>query len=142
MTFVQFQQQFGSCWVLIDGSSVSGSDYATITGKTTLPDARGRFARNLGTNASPIATTQDDATAINGLNLNDPGHAHNFSAPMYHQAVGTYYTNIDAAGNGGIAQVYATNPSSTGITLNSTDTETRPDNFTVNMFVKINHDCN
>jgi len=138
----QFQQQFGDCWVLIDGRDVSGSDYASITGKNTLPDARGRFARNEGGNSAPIGTIQNDSTAINGLNLNDPGHSHNFHAPMYHQAVGTYYTNIDAAGNGGIAQVHNTQGSVTGISIQSSDIETRPDNFTVNMFIKINHACN
>ena len=142
LTLVQFQEQFGSCWVLIDGRDISGSDYASITGKNTLPDARGRFARNNGTNTAPIGSTQDDSTAVNGLSLNDPGHSHNFASQVYHQAVGTYYTNIDAGGNGGIAPLHATNNAYTGVTLNSSDTETSPANFTVNMFIKINHECN
>jgi hypothetical protein len=32
-------------WKLADGSNVAGSDWAALTGKTTLPDLRGRFIR-------------------------------------------------------------------------------------------------
>jgi hypothetical protein len=35
----------GGEWVLADGSSVTGSDWATLTGRTNLPDIRGRFIR-------------------------------------------------------------------------------------------------
>lgn len=41
ITESQFQAQFGTGWVLADGRSVTGSRYATLTGKTTIPDLRG-----------------------------------------------------------------------------------------------------
>ena len=39
LTTTQFQTKFGTDWVKIDGSSISGSDLAALYG-TTLPDAR------------------------------------------------------------------------------------------------------
>jgi len=36
-----------STWSPLDGRSVAGSRYATVTGSTTLPDARGMFLRGL-----------------------------------------------------------------------------------------------
>jgi hypothetical protein len=35
----------GGEWVLADGASAAGSDWATLTGRTNLPDIRGRFLR-------------------------------------------------------------------------------------------------
>ena len=39
LTEVQFQTEMGNQWVLMDGRSVSGSRYETITGNSTVPDA-------------------------------------------------------------------------------------------------------
>jgi hypothetical protein len=46
LTPAQFTAEVdGGTWALADGSSAVGTDWATVTGKTTLPDARGRFLR-------------------------------------------------------------------------------------------------
>jgi microcystin-dependent protein len=39
-------------WVLADGRDVSGSRYATITGRNSVPDLRGAFLRMAGQNAT------------------------------------------------------------------------------------------
>lgn len=45
LTEAQFQAAYGTGWVLCDGASCSGSDYETLTGKSTVPDARGTMLR-------------------------------------------------------------------------------------------------
>lgn len=59
----QMQAQSGAGWIVSDGRTVTGSDYALLTGNTTVPDLRGVFIR--GKNSSPtqgnrvIAPTED-----------------------------------------------------------------------------------
>ncbi len=45
LTERQFQRRYGTSWVLLDGRSVVGSDYAQVLGQSSLPDARGQFLR-------------------------------------------------------------------------------------------------
>ena len=140
LTLAQFQTANGTGWVLMDGSSCAGTTYASITGNSTLPDARGLFLRAAGTNGSALngktptatlGTRQGDATAKNGLY--DAGHNH----------------LQDASGGGGavhgvlIGSVLTTLNWDSGIkngtaALASTDTETRPANLAVNIFIKVN----
>lgn len=46
LTEAQFQAQRNGTWVLMDGRAVGGSRYSTITGSSTIPDARGMFLRS------------------------------------------------------------------------------------------------
>lgn len=75
----------GGEWVAADGTSVSGSDWAVLTGRTTLPDIRGRFIRakdNAAGNAT-VDSALDSYTADSlKTHLHDMshGHANTFSA--------------------------------------------------------------
>lgn len=75
----------GGEWVAADGSSVTGSDWATLTGRTTLPDARGRFLRGKanGSGNAPSDPALDaytaDTTASHNHDMSH-GHGHTISA--------------------------------------------------------------
>ena len=45
LSTTEFQKRFGTDWVKIDGSSISGTDLEGLYG-STLPDGRNRFSRN------------------------------------------------------------------------------------------------
>jgi hypothetical protein len=70
-------------WVLADGSSAAGSDWATLTGRTTLPDARGRFLRgkdNAAGNNSDGDKSLDSYTADTVVShTHTMTHSHTFS---------------------------------------------------------------
>jgi len=67
LTLGQFQAIMGPEWVLADGQDVTGSEYATITGLTVVPDCRGRFMRMEGTGSAALRGLQSQGTAPNGL---------------------------------------------------------------------------
>jgi hypothetical protein len=82
LTEAQFQAKRNTTWVLMDGRDVTGSDYATLTGNSTIPDARATVLRmkdngraldpsgdpvlgayqvdTFGTHRHQVATTQSD----------------------------------------------------------------------------------
>lgn len=63
-----------SGWLICDGRSCSGTPLATLTGKTTVPDLRGRFIRMIGGNAAEMAVAQGDAIRnITGKLTGNPG---------------------------------------------------------------------
>lgn len=155
LTEAQFQLLQGNCWVKMIGQDVTGSDYASITERNILPDARGRFARNLGTGTAPIAGTQNDSTAVNGLTIASSGnHKHDSLSSSAGKRIAYYSSSrgtanpkdlgsnilTSSSGNAGVVAETTTNGSHTHSL--SGESETRPDNFTVNMFIKINHECN
>ena len=55
----QFQVKHGTCWRVMDGSSLVGTDLGGLVG--SLPDVRGRFLRNVGWSSGALRTLQDDA---------------------------------------------------------------------------------
>lgn len=128
MTLAQFQAQFGTNWVLADGSSATGTKYATITGSTTLPDCRGVTLRGknngstrnpdgdlaLGTYQADMYTSHTHTAPYNGngtSGLSNIGYAAGDTNPAY----GTMIANNPSGGN-----------------------ETRMKNVTVNYFIKVN----
>jgi hypothetical protein len=123
LTQAEFQQLNGDCWVGLNGQSISGSDYANFTGRTTLPDANCRFLRNAGGEAAALGQTQEDEFkshnhgTINGVNSNNnSGAAFPAMSNLNNRA------NVNTTNTGG--------------------TETRPKNLTVNLFIKINKQFN
>ena len=133
-------------YLAADGSAVSrslypdlfaaiGSTFGAGDGSTTfnLPDLRGEFIRGLddgrGIDAGrTLGTAQDDATAINGLSLNDPQHTHS--------SAGSFSGGNTGSGNQVPQSTGSTGPASTGITLQSSDTETRPRNVALLACIK------
>ena len=82
LTEEQFQARRGTNWILCDGRDVTGSDYDTLTGNTTIPDGRGKFTRGLDNGAGidigrVMATEQtdqnDDHTHRNGYRSAENG---------------------------------------------------------------------
>lgn len=146
---VEFQAANGASWVLMDGRDVTGSVYATITGQTTLEDARGLVIRGKNNgrtdgNENPggdlnLGVFQDDAMQ------QITGH--------WGEAAGQgVWTSggITAVGAAGITNHGSNNPGGGGaaakrLTFDSanspgakTATENRMRNITLNTFIKIN----
>ena len=132
LSLAQFQGLMGVGWVLMNGQSCTGSTYASITGATTVPDARGTVLRckdyGVGRNSSgdtALGTYQDDAF-------------------QDHQHVSTY----DFGDEGGTSRNQGSSAgtrnwnSRTSLASQSgsgkTASETRVKNITVNFFIKIN----
>lgn len=77
LTEAQFQALNGTSWVLMDGRSVAGSSYATVTGSATIPDARGMVLRGRNDGGSALGTRADGKQNPDGnLTLgSDQAHA-------------------------------------------------------------------
>jgi len=137
LTESQFQSLQGNCWVTMIGQDVTGTDYHSITGRTSLPNASGKFLRNVGGNATSLGNSQDDAFQ---------GHRHG----------GKYYPSGSGGGGGDWLTELNYSNSSNKTTNNAvgsptsdgtngtprTANETRPTNISVNFFIKVNHECN
>ena len=134
MTLAEFQAVHGAGWVIADGSSCTGSVYAAVTGHSIVPDLRDEFLRGVSGSVL-LGTAYADSTAVNGLSVVSGGaHAH----------------DIQLYGSGGTAggalqtpdsEVYplaTTNSAGAHVHSLSGDSETRPQNFGVNFFIKIN----
>jgi hypothetical protein len=91
----------GGEWVAADGSSAAGSDWATLTGRTTLPDARGRFLRGKanGSGNAPSDPALDAYTAdTTASHLHDMGHGHSHSITAASVAAGAHFHELSFAG--------------------------------------------
>lgn len=140
-------------FALCDGTTAAsqGITDAIITAATPNLNG-GRFLRGGG--AGQSGTLEDDATSLNGLTLNDPGHDHltmttdncnGFNGTF--SLAGTTFRNIPLNGakralfwdsnqncNSGH---YTTGGSGTGISLGGGDAETRPANMRVVFLMRV-----
>lgn len=151
----QFAQVNGSCWVPMDGRSISGTDLATIMGVNNVPNGGGLFIRaheHIGganndpdrTSASPIATLQDQTLLSHDHPVNDPGHAHTYSdarhadatTPTYSGINNGNYPNANSTTNTLSRSFFNANPSIT--VQNSSGTETRPKNLNFWIYIRVN----
>ncbi len=133
LTESQFQDYTGDGWVLADGRSCTGSEYAIKTGFTTVPDARGLFLR--GKNNGRSTST---GNAAGNLTLGDY-QADDFKTHTHPRSniLGTNGTH-DADGG---SDKYNGDPGlgtigAAGDTVNGG--ETKPRNLTTNIFFRIN----
>ena len=131
LTEAQFQSLYGDTWVLMDGRDITGSDLATVTGNTTLPDARGIFLR--GKNNGRSDGNENPAGELaEGTYEADEFGSHFHRVSRENDVPGLQYHTARA-----FRGAYSTSGSGS-----TTDTvggnETRPKNITVNTFVKIN----
>lgn len=159
LTEQQFKTALGpaeeSKWVLADGRDVSTTAYATITGRTHVPDLRGAFLRMAGQNATntswvggTLGAWQEDTTrrprTADFTTSTNGNHTHNvWSMPSSNgswwdtgQGIGTAGGNL-AYGWRYSSLVQATGSHSHTITGGG-DTETRPKSYAVNYFLKVN----
>ena len=145
LTEGEFQAIHGTQWTLMDGKTVSGSDYHTLKGVVTIPDARGQFLRgkNNGRNDG-----HEDAAGERSLGNRQSdaiqGHKH---APQS-QGAGEFIYNRGSSGTiapNNAGTVWDRTPSPIGIPSEDgtngvprTTSETRSKNIAVNYFIKIN----
>lgn len=139
-------------WVLADGRDITGSRLAAITGSTTVVDLRGAFLRMAGQNTDPawtgptLRSYQQDATrmphipftAANGGNHQHQAALRQLTSGWSGDSPMKFFTN------GADPQGTDDGPANTSIsgdhshTINGGDLETRPKNYGINYFVKIN----
>lgn len=138
LTVAQFQAQYGTNWVLADGSSCTGTKYASVTGATTLPDMRGRFLRG----KSHASGNNPDGDLALGAYTADRTGPHN-----HQQTARSGTSSVDAfipagVGLGPVNTINATlvseNASGALNTKNNSGSETAPRSITVNIFIRIN----
>jgi len=126
---VTFQGQTNTTWILADGRDVTGSDYANLTGNTSVPDLRAVFLRGKDNGRGlnplgdlPLGTYSPDQTGP---------HTHSLTTSQVFRPnnyfPGTGLSAWDESGPG-VSQ---------GITP-WTGYESAPKSVTINFFIKIN----
>ena len=156
LTEAQFQDQFGTVWILADGRTVLGSRYNVLTGHTFAPDLRGVVLRGQD---GGVGRNPDGSTALGTYQLDSlQGHYQGTTEiPHHHDTTfGALPLLYLAPGSGGLSggstvtsAAPATGNASTGLSVTgpTTDgvhgvprisTESRMQNVTVNHFIKIN----
>jgi len=150
LDLTQFQNIHGNCWIKLnqgaDGSDVSiaGSDLAVLKGDT-IKSASGRTLRAEGGRSASLGVLQEDAmqrvtgdTKVWGA-YNTGDHSNGAFDGTGSFTTGSHY----GAGNAGYPFIKFDNALSVFPNPAKTDdVETRMQNLTVNMFLKINQECN
>lgn len=135
LTEAQFQTLNGTSWVLMDGRSVAGSAYATVTGSSTIPDARGMVLRGKN-NGRSDGNQNPDGDSTLGAYQGDQIASHNHNITVWGGGVANFPSNsrIEWAPNTNVGSSTGTDSiAATG------GNETRMKNITVNHFIKINN---
>jgi hypothetical protein len=144
-----FQSIHGTGWVLMDGRDLSvtnpGSAYETLTGQSTLPDARGQFLRGKNNTRSDGNEDPDGERGLGDFQVDKlQGHRHEMwidndlgagslnGGQRLHRADAS---RTGAAGTGDY--IRALTPDGTNGTPRP-GIETRPKNIAINIFIKIN----
>ena len=141
-------------WVLADGRDVTGSKYAQLTSKNTVPDLRGAFLRMAGQNAGntswnggTLNAWQEDSTARpkTAFTTDSSGnHSHSFQRNAGVFSGDTRYGDatfspINAAGGGSAVNNGINGAGNHAHTVTGGgDIETRPKNYGINFFIKVN----
>jgi hypothetical protein len=144
LTAAQYSSQSLGVWLLMNGQSCNGTEYQTLTGNATVPDAvtNGTFLRQAKAGRNP-GTYEDDAFQ---------GHWHNVT--IYGQDTGiaggntttspSLLTGQNRTPNSSVGNNVAANTTSNVISDGTngaprTANETRPKNHAVNFFIKVAH---
>ena len=129
-----FQTVNGSTWVIADGRDVTGSDYHTLTGSAFIPDLRGVFLRGKsnGRHLENNQGTDFENELGSWQQHNVVPHSHTIPT-MGDEGVSTGYKPIRYTDHFNSFNEPYTLPATTGDAH-----ETRPNNVTVNYFIKIN----
>jgi len=134
-------------WRLCDGRSAAGTTYATLTGKTSVPDLRGAYFRMSGNNSTnpawkggTLLEWQEDSTARpkSAFRTNHTGnHRHTMEKMMGGNSGEWKSSNIGSAnGNKEWLHTDYQGNHSHSIT-DGGDAETRPKTFNVNYFMYV-----
>ena len=141
LTEAQMQSLYGTGWILADGRSVVGSTYASVTGASVVPDARGVFLRGKNNGRSDGKENPGGDFAL-GTYQEDGNKSHNHMMPFSDPipgSVGTTYGEATGQPNA-VTEDGGGTITSTRRHLTNVDgvLESRPKNLTVNTFIKIN----
>lgn len=134
MTLAQFQAQYGTGWVLADGSSAVGTAYATLTGNSTIPDARGMTLRGKNNGRADGHQNPDGDSALGTFQADQFGsHTHDpTNSPLIEGAGGNGHTGwVD-----GDTTIFSSYSNSTMAVVGGN--ETRMKNITINHFIRVN----
>lgn len=124
LTELQFQAETDTTWILADGRSIIGSDFAGLTGLSVAPDLRGMFLRGKNNTRSDGNQNPDGDLAVGTYQADQVGpHSHNI--PGGSTASGGNPYTIGGSGHDANTATYGS-------------TETRSKSVTVNHFLKIN----
>lgn len=139
----EFQNLSGNCWIQLNPSSgtsvdISGSDLSSLTSKSSLPNIKDTFLSNSGGNSGSVGTIQNETVKK---------HRHWISNGPFDDGNATgNMTNTQRYGLWGDAGSYSVNDHNSSIgrysAYHNKDGETRPKNLSVNIFIKINRNCN
>lgn len=100
LTEAQFQSQRNSGWVLMDGRSVGGSKYATTTGNSVIPDARGMFLRGKNNGRADGKQNPDGDVAMGTYQADsNKAHTHIQDSHNHTQNDHTHNNGVTQAGN-------------------------------------------
>lgn len=128
-----FSHYYGQDWIIADGREINTrTKYFEMTGKSTVPDFRGRFLRgmNVGSTVDPQSNRQVGSTQEDSI-IN---HTHTI-ASVTSKSHGPNNQHPHGYQNGG----YGLPVSSTGNVVGTVSTsETRPKNTSVYFYIKIN----
>lgn len=139
LTLTQFQNLYGTGWVLMDGGSCAGSVYASVTGSTTVPDARGMVLRGKN-NGRADGNQNPDGDSTLGTFQDHQYSQHKHSLTGAVTTNGGPYPGLLVSGGNGIVVNFANilgNEISAAMGNNGGN-ETRMRNITVNHFIRIN----
>ena len=143
LTEAQFQEINGYTWVLANGQNCEGTDYGALTGKNNVPNLtqNGGLFMRMATTSNAVGTVQGDSTAMPNnpfSTANDGAHTHRANNSS---SGGNSTSYMYGPGSGTSNGVYTTISSSTSNHSHAIiggDTETRPVNIAVNVFIKVN----
>lgn len=94
LTEVQYQAQNGAGWVLMDGRSVVGSVYESITGNSVVPDGRGSSVRG-AISISDIQFSPSD-TNVASDSIYIPNHPYRTGMKVEFSSSGTLPTGLSS----------------------------------------------
>jgi microcystin-dependent protein len=147
-TYAPLFAAIGTAYGSADGThfnvpDLRGQFLRGVTGASANdPDAASRTAMNAmnagGNTGNNVGSVQGNATAVNGLGISDPGHGHIFE---YHNGLspsGTQYLggSLGSIPTNGVSASSSVVPNTTGVSISSSNSETRPINAYVNYIIK------
>ncbi|MDH3324058.1 MAG: hypothetical protein OEL89_00305 [Candidatus Peregrinibacteria bacterium] len=139
LTVAQFQAIAGTNWVLMNGQNVAGSDWATLTGNTNVPD--------MVTGKRFLRQTDSDGNILTSENEETKSHAHPKTGILNDNPLTTERIYTGWSGIGGFTGIdqgggfSTTSPNLDELIYGEAvgGAETRPNNIYINHFIKINN---
>lgn len=142
LTTTQFQNEYGTNWVLADGSSCTGTKYALVTGASNVPDMRGRFLRgkSYGSGNNPDGDLSLGAYTVDKYGSHDHIERWPSSAGSAIQTVGSPVVGASGSHYSPQSSTYlsTTQRQDPITTTSSGSNETAPKSITVNIFIRVN----